>query len=348
MIKTLKVRVRDQHAKVLGQQARAVNFVWNYLNDLSCRNIREHGRFLSAFDMHPYTQGAGKELGLHAQTLQMIAAEYVTRRKQFKLATLKWRKSSGSHRSLGWIPFNTGAATWKQGQVYFNGHYFKVWDSYGLSQYRFRAGSFSEDSRGRWYFNVAVEVKPEKSLGTGSVGIDLGCKETAKDSNGQGIEGRHYRALEDALGRAQRAHKKDRVKAIHARIKNKRLDDQHQYSTQLVKENAAIFVGNVSSSSLIKTKMAKSVLDAGWSQFKTMLEYKCAHAGIVFEVVNEAYTTVTCSVCKKRTAPKGQGDLRIREWRCVECGITHNRDINAATNILALGHERLAEGIPVL
>ncbi len=75
-----------------------------------------------------------------------------------------------------------------------------------------------------------------------------------------------------------------------------------------------------------------------------MLEYKCAHAGVVFEVINEAYTTVTCSVCKKRTGLKGQEDLRIREWRCVECGITHDRDINAATNILALGHERLAEG----
>ena len=99
MIKTLKVRVRDQHAKLLGQQARAVNFVWNYLNDLSYRNIREHGRFLRAFDMHPYTQGAGKELGLHAQTLQMIAAEYVARRKQFKKSRLAWRKSSGSGRS---------------------------------------------------------------------------------------------------------------------------------------------------------------------------------------------------------------------------------------------------------
>jgi putative transposase len=83
-IKTLKVRVRDKHALRLQQMACSVNLVWNYLNELSARSIRERGRFLSAFDMHPYTKGANKELGLHSQTLQEVAREYVTRRQQFK------------------------------------------------------------------------------------------------------------------------------------------------------------------------------------------------------------------------------------------------------------------------
>ena len=94
--------------------------------------------------------------------------------------------------------------------------------------------------------------------------------------------------------------------------------------------------------------MAKSVLDACWGSLKTMLKYKCDHAGIVFEEVNEAYITQTCSCCGSRqNSPKGRSDLGIREWTC-ECGVTHDRDINAAKNILALGHERLAVGIPVL
>jgi len=97
---------------------------------------------------------------------------------------------------------------------------------------------------------------------------------------------------------------------------------------------------------LVKTNKAKSVLDAGWSTLKTMLEYKCDHAGIIFEEINEAYTTVTCSCCKKRTGPTGQEGLRIRDWSCPECGASHDRDVNAAMNILALGHERLAVGIP--
>ncbi|MDY0414675.1 MAG: transposase, partial [Pseudomonas sp.] len=102
--------------------ARSVNFVWNFVNELSQRSIKERGVFLSAYDMHPYTKGAGKELDLHSQTLQCIAGEYVTRRKQFKKARLNWRKSGGVRRSLGWIPVNTGAAQWKNGQVYHNGH----------------------------------------------------------------------------------------------------------------------------------------------------------------------------------------------------------------------------------
>jgi len=89
--KTLKVRVRDKHAKLLNKMARNVNFVWNYINELSQRAIRERGVFLSAYDLHPYTKGAGKELGLHSQTLQCIAAEYAIRRKQFKKSRLSWR-----------------------------------------------------------------------------------------------------------------------------------------------------------------------------------------------------------------------------------------------------------------
>lgn len=124
--KTLKVRVKDKHAALLRGMARSVKFVWNYLNELSARSIRERGVFLSAYDMQKYTNGCARELGLHSHTVQEIGKEYVTRRKQFKKSRLNWRKSGGARRSLGWIPFKTGAARWKQGQVYHNGHYFKV------------------------------------------------------------------------------------------------------------------------------------------------------------------------------------------------------------------------------
>jgi len=303
---------------------------------------------MSAYDLHPYTKGAGKELGLHSQTLQVIASEYVTRRKQFKKIKLNWRKSFGVHRSLGWIPVNTGAAKWKNGQVFHNGHHFKVWDSYGLSRYRFRSASFTEDSRGRWYFNVVVDAEPVQTQGKKAIGIDLGCKEVATTSEGEVLKGRWYRKLEDQLGKAQRARKTQRVKAIHAKIANRRKDDMHKFSRKLVNNNAAIVVGNVSSQAMVKRKkgFAKSALDAGWAMLKTMLEYKCAHAGSVFLEVNEAYTTQTCSSCGLRpdSRPNGIAGLGIREWTC-ECGVTHDRDVNAARNILAVGHDRLAGGI---
>jgi IS605 OrfB family transposase len=350
LTKTLKVRVRDKHAKALRRQAAAVNYVWNYVNELSWRAIRERGVFLSAYDIQKYTDGAAKDLGLHSHTVQRIGKEYVVRRNQFRKQRLAWRKTHGVRRSLGWVPVNTGAARWKSGQVYFNGQHYKVWDSYGLSQYRFKTASFTEDARGRWYFNVAVEVPKERSAGTGAVGIDLGCKDAATCSNGEKLDGRWYRAMEQKLAVAQRARKKQRVKAIHAKVANRRKDAMHQFSRELVNQNAAIIVGNVNARAMTQTPMAKSSLDAGWGMLKTMLAYKCEHAGVVFEVVNEAYTTQTCSSCGTLPPerPKGIAGLGMREWTCSECGASHDRDINAARNILAAGHRRLEGGIPVL
>ena len=348
--KTLKVRVKDKHTPLLCDWARSVNFVFNYINELSIRSIKERRKFLSAFDLHPYTKGAGQELGLHSQTLQCVAAEYVKARKQFKKIKLRWRRSGGANRSLGWVPINTAAASWRHGQVFFNGHYFKVWDSYGLSQYTFRTASFNEDARGRWYFNVVVEVKPIASKGTCAVGIDLGCKDAATVSTGEKLTGRWYRELEHKLARAQRAGKRQRVKAIHAKVANRRKDALHKISRRLVDDNGAIFVGNVNARAMAKTRMSKSSLDAGWGIFKSMLEYKCNHAGVVFEVVNEKNTTQTCSSCGAMpdSRPKGIAGLGIRDWTCSACGDTHNRDINAAKNILALGHQGLAVGIPAI
>jgi len=342
-IKTLKVRVKDKHASRLRAIARDVNFIWNYCNDLSSRFIQEKRVFLSGYSFHPYMAGSSQYFNVNAGSAGLIACEYAVKRKKAKKTILKWRKSYGSRKSLGWIPFRAADIRWKDGAVRYYGMDFDVWDSYGLSEYKFKAGSFNEDARGRWYFNVAVEVEEKPSTGKGSVGIDLGLKETATCSTGEVLPGREYRKLKDKLATAQRANKKSRVHAIHAKIKNRRKDDIHKFTTKLVANNAAIFVGDVSSKKLIKTRMAKSVHDAGWYMLKTILEYKCDYAGVVFEVVDEMYTTVTCSVCKSRTGPRGLEGLRIREWSC-ECGVTHDRDVNAARNILATGHGRLAEG----
>jgi IS605 OrfB family transposase len=156
-----------------------------------------------------------------------------------------------------------------------------------------------------------------------------------------------YHDMESVLASAQRARHRDRSRAIHAKIANRRKDFLHKLSTRLVKANGALFVGNVNASALAKTRQAKSVLDASWSTFRTMLLYKCADAGVWFAEVDEAFSTQTCSVCKSRAGPSGRKDLGIRGWQCTVCGAVHNRDVNAAHNILAAGHRRLAEGILV-
>ena len=350
--KTLRLRIKDKHAKVLAAMAREVNQVWNFCNETSRRAIRERHQWLSGYDLQKLTNGFSKCEGvlIGSPTVQQVCEDYAKARKQFKKSKLRWRVSNpqSSKYSLGWIPFKARALQYKAGQIAFAGQKFSLWDSYGLADYELRAGSFSQDSRGRWYLNVVVKVQPKATAGTASVGIDLGLKEAAVASTGERIEGRFYRKLECQLGIAQRAHKKQRVRAIHAKIANQRKDLLHKFSSALVKHNAAIFVGDVASSKLVKTKMAKSTLDAGWSMLKTMLEYKSHQAGIVFEVVSESYSTQTCSCCGTipASSPKGRAGLRIREWTCSDCGAVHDRDVNAAKNILARGLARLAEGTP--
>jgi len=355
--KTLSVRVRDKHAKLLREMAYGVNQVWNAANadsaDLSWVAIPEVGYMnfgTSAYDLQKDLKSIRKDRGLNigSTTFQEVIEVHAKARKQFKKNKLKWRASSGSKRALGWVPFKSGAAKWVNGQVKFFGHYFKVWDSYGLSQYDFRSGNFSEDSRGRWYFNIVIQAENVASDGISAIGIDLGLKTTATCSDGVVLNReQRYRNMEAKLGIAQRAKNKKRIKAIHAKIKNQRKDDNHKFSTMLVKQHGAIFVGDVSSKKLVKTKMAKSVLDAGWFMLKTQLEYKAIARSVVFEVVDERYTTQACSCCGiiSVDSPKGRAGLEIREWTCFECGTTHDRDVNAAKNILALGYKRLAGGI---
>ena len=196
-----------------------------------------------------------------------------------------------------------------------------------------------------WWVDSPKQAKPTV---TKAIGIDLGLKDIATCSDGTVISNpKFYRKYEQKLGIAQRARNKKRVRALHAKIANCRKDHLHKASTQLVRENALIVVGDLSAKKLVKTKMAKSVLDTGFSKLKTMLKYKCENAGVMFEEVNEAYTTQICSCCKQisSSSPQGRVDLGIREWTCQSCGTVWQRDLNSALNILALGHKRLAVGI---
>jgi IS605 OrfB family transposase len=206
------------------------------------------------------------------------------------------------------------------------------------------AGEFSQDARGRWYLCISVESNEEISTAKGEVGIDLGLKDIVVLSNGQRVSNeRNYRLLERRLKRAQQSKKKRLARTIHAKIKNKRSDQLHKASTKIVKENQLIVVGNLKVKNLTKTKMAKSVNDAGLSMFKTMLKYKASAHKRWYVEVNEAFTTRTCSNCGviPDSSPKGLKGLSIREWVCSNCNSIHDRDKNAAINILRLGQQTL-------
>lgn len=244
------------------------------------------------------------------------------------------------------MPFKSRSLSYQGGQIGFQGLKLSLWDSYGLSQFKaddFGSGSISEDARGRWYLNVSVSQRSWptddraaqlKVINSMALGIDLGLKEHMTGSDGSAVPAQQfYRDMEPKLATAQRAGKKFRARAIHAKIANRRKDFLHKLSTRQVASHQAIFVGNVNAAALSQTRLAKSVLDAGWSSYRTMLQYKCHSAGVWFNEVSEAYSTQDCSVCSARTGPKGLSGLGIRQWVCSVCGAEHDRDVNAAVNI---------------
>jgi putative transposase len=347
ILKTLKIRVKDKHAGLLHKMACQVNQVWNFANETSTRAIRERSQFMSGYDLQKYTAGYTKCDGvlLRAGTVEAVCAEYAARRRQAKMIRLNWRASNPAapKRSLGWVPVKGVEFKYRAGQIHHAGHAFSLRDSYGLSNYDLRSASFNQDARGRWYFNVSVRVRRSTSTGKSSIGVDLGLKVAATTSDGQQLVGRHFRASEQQIAMAQRAGKKKQVRSLRAKVANKRKDAMHKFSTKVVAENGAVFVGNVSGSRLVKTTMAKSTYDAGWAMFKTMLEYKCHQAGVIFKVVDECYSTQTCNECGVIAGPKGRAGLKKRSWSCV-CGAVHDRDINAAINIRARGLASLAAG----
>lgn len=343
---TLKFRIKDATSgKHLLQHAYACNQVWNFCvvtqreAEKRWRSGR-NARWLSAFDFIKLTAGSGLELGLHSDTVQTVCRQFVASRARNRRCP-GFRVSFGPRRSLGWVPFIPRATKIDRDAAVYLKRRYRFWKSREIVG-EFRAGAFVQDARGRWYVTFQCAVPDDLPLGRGSIGIDLGLKELATLSDGETVPAlRHYRKYEVALGVAQRARNKRRERAIHAKIANARRHHLHEQSTRIVRENRLIVVGNVNAEKLKKTRMAKSVSDAGWSAFRHMLRYKASRHGAVFIEADERFTSQTCSACGTipASSPKGMGALGIRRWDCSGCGVSHDRDVNAAMNILRVGLE---------
>lgn len=360
---TYRYRVRDGSSATrlaLRRQASSVNYVWNYCCHIqreaekrwNAGCSREASHWPTYFDLTRLTAGCTVDLGIHADTVAGVCKEFIKARDAGR-GHPHWRSA---RRNLDWIPISHGdkAVRLQLGRVTFRKRYYYLWWSRDLpADAKVRTGSFACDSRGRWYFNVTFETAEKQAHGDGAIGIDLGLKSLATCSDGTTFPAlQHYRQHEAALAVAQRAGNKRRVSAIHAKIANCRRDNLHKISTQLMRTNQRIVVGNVSASKLAKTKMAKSVLDVGWSSFRSMLAYKAIAHQVEYAEVNEAFSSRMCSACGTvpSSSPKGMGALGVRQWNCDDCGASHDRDVNAARNILNVGlaHQPQADGIAAL
>ncbi|MGB3511185.1 MAG: RNA-guided endonuclease TnpB family protein [Microcoleaceae cyanobacterium] len=203
------------------------------------------------------------------------------------------------------------------------------------------------DSANRYFASFVVEINPEPLPKTNnSTGIDLGISTFATLSNGDKFEAprplkknlkklaKFQRKLSrKQIGSKRRNQARLRVAKLHARIKDIRTDFLHKLSTELVRKYDTIVLEDLNVSGMVRNrKLAKAISDLGWRQFRTLTEAKCEKYGREFRVIDRwEATTRKCSCCGFKG---GKKDLGVREWTCLNCATFHDRDINAAINIL--------------
>ncbi|MFJ3509931.1 RNA-guided endonuclease InsQ/TnpB family protein [Streptomyces luteogriseus] len=206
-----------------------------------------------------------------------------------------------------------------------------------------------KDAAGRYFASFVIDTDPAADQARmpetdRTIGIDLGLTHFAVLSDGTKIDSpRFLRRAEKKLKQVQRelsrkqkgsrnrAKARLKVARAHAAVADARREFHHQLSTKLISENQGIAVEDLSVAGLARTKLAKSVHDAGWSSFVNMLEYKAARYGrTLVKIGRFTPTSQTCSTCGAVDGPK---PLKVREWTCSVCGTVHDRDTNAAINV---------------
>ncbi|HEY2682477.1 MAG TPA: transposase, partial [Steroidobacteraceae bacterium] len=269
-VRTLRLKVKPESYSWLNGAAIEVNQVWNYANEVSARAARPFvgtPKYLSAYDLDKLTAGASEYFDhIGSATIQRINAEFATRRRQFKKIALRWRKSRGTRRSLGWIPFKVEQIKRHGKSLRFCGKAIRVFEQASLEGKPWKSGCFAQDAVGDWWLCMPVEIQTEETIAPQeAVGLDLGLKDTVATSDGAKLEaGRFYRRIEQKIAQAQRRGHKRQAKRFHRQAARRRKDALHKFSSQIVRTYQTIVVGDVSSLQLAKTRMAKSVLDAGW------------------------------------------------------------------------------------
>ena len=218
--------------------------------------------------------------------------------------------------------------------------------------------TITKDCANRYFVSLlVVDTIEALPVGNLKVGLDLGLKSLVILSTGEAVDNpKFYAKSEKALASAQRRHakkkkgSKNRAKArlkvarVHARIHDQRRDYQQKLSTRIIRENQVICVESLAVKNLVKNhRLAKAISDGGWGEFVRQLEYKSTWYGRTLVKIDRFFpSSKTCSDCKHvlDSLP-----LDRREWVCPECGVVHDRDSNAARNILAEGLSVLAAGL---
>ena len=217
----------------------------------------------------------------------------------------------------------------------------------------------SKDSVGRWFVSILCQDVVDHHAPTDRVvGVDAGITSLVSLSTGQKVANPKYERKDRAKlakaqrglsrkrkGSANRAKARKKVARVHARITDRRQDFLHKLTTRLVRENQVVVIEDLSVRNLVKnSKLARAISDASWTELRTMLEYKASWYGRELVAIDRFFpSSKLCSACGKL---QEKLPLNVREWTC-GCGVTHDRDVNAAVNIKAAGLAAAACGAGV-
>lgn len=215
----------------------------------------------------------------------------------------------------------------------------------------------SRDAAARWHISILVEetVRQHPAADT-AVGIDVGITSLLTLSTGEKIANpRHERRDRERLAKAQRAMARKakgsknqekarrKVARVYAKITDRRTDNLHKLSTRIIRESQTVIIEDLFVRNMVKNhSLARAISDASWSEFRRQLEYKADWHGRTVIAVDRFYpSSKTCSACGVIAAKM---PLSVREWECASCGAAHDRDVNAARNVLAEGLSVIACG----
>ncbi|MBL3668854.1 transposase [Streptomyces sp. M2CJ-2] len=296
-----------------------------YLNDVSSVPLQQSLRHLQAAFTHFFGKRA-KYPRFKSRKNSRKSAEYTTSGFRFRDGELTLAKMTGSLDIVWSRPLPEGATP--------------------------STVTVSQDAAGRWFVSLLCEdpeVKPLPATDA-AVGIDVGLDHLLTLSTGEKIANpRHERRDRTRLARAQRNlakkaegdganRRKARIKVakIYVRITDRRRDNLHKLTTRLVRENQTIVIEDLTVRNMIRNHtLARAISDASWSEFRSMLEYKAAWYGREVIAVDRFFpSSKLCSACG---ALAERMPLHVRTWTCDGCGTVHDRDVNAAENLLAAG-----------
>ena len=327
------------------KEAQLNDWLWSLtaVHNFAVRKIEldaKDGIYYTSMGFQNILADHGKKIGIPSHTVQgMLAQVHTAWSRCFKKIGGK-PKLKGMRNKLNSIPFPDPIKSLDGNHVKLPGIGLLRFHKQDIQEGKIKCGRIVKRASG-WYLCLFIDAdrKPIVRTSDGMIGIDPGFKDLITTSDGEKVP--HQKELQaslERLGQAQRGINRKQVARLHERIKNQRKDRNHKLSLRLVQENTLIVFSKDNIKGIAK-KFGKSVASSGHAELRSQIAYKSIQSGTRYMEVSGRNSTLTCSSCGSLSGPRGWSGMAVRDWTCTGCGTHHDRDVNAAQNMLILGLE---------